>query len=284
MRASFRERADALNEEDVVKPDVDLYDSHYGAVGEDIYVAVRREAFGEDLGQASWITEPEARHFFELLDLSADDSVLEVACGSGGVSRLMAKRRGARVLGIDINRHAIGAASARAAEEGVGELVEFQVVDAAGPLPLDDASFDALFCNDAIDHLPDRESVLKEWFRVLRPGGRLLYTDPIVVTGIISNEEMAIRSSVGFYLFVPSGENERLLEAVGFELLDVEDSTRSVAVVGKRWHEARARRREELLETEGEEEYEGLQRFLSLVHRLADEGRLSRHTFLARKP
>lgn len=264
--------------------EVDLYDSHYAGVEEDVYVAIRRETFGADLGQTSWITASEARHFFDLLRLSADDRVLEVACGFGGIARLMAKERRARVVGIDINEHAIEAASTRAAREGMADLADFQVTDASRRLPFDDASFNALFCNDAIDHLPGRDRVLRDWFRILHPGGRVLFTDPILVTGVLTNEEIAIRSSVGFYLFVPPGENERLLEAAGFEVVQVEDATESVALVGKRWHEARAERRAELVRLEGEQDYEGLQRFLSVVHQLAEERRLSRYTYVARKP
>lgn len=273
-----------MNEQEGRDREVDLYDSHYAGVGEDVYVAIRRETFGTDLGQTSWITEPEARHFFELLELSADDRVLEVACGFGGVARLMAKARGAEVVGIDINEHAIEAASAQAVREGVADLAEFRVADASRTLPFDEASFDALFCNDSIDHFPQRDRVVGEWFRILRPGGRVLFTDPILVTGVLTNEEIAIRSSVGFYLFVPPGENERLLEDAGFDVVQVEDATESVARVGERWHAARAERREELVRLEGEEDYEGLQRFLAVVHQLAEEERLSRYTYLARRP
>jgi SAM-dependent methyltransferase len=62
-----------------------------------------------------------------------------------------------------------------------------------------------------MSHLPGRLQILKEWYRVLHPGGRLLYTDPIIVTGLLSYEEIAIRSSIGYFLFTPPGEDERLL-------------------------------------------------------------------------
>jgi hypothetical protein len=42
-----------------------------------------------------------------------------------------------------------------------------------------------------------------EWARLLKPNGRLLFTDPTVVTGPLTNAEIAVRSSAGFYLFVP---------------------------------------------------------------------------------
>ena len=87
----------------------------------------------------------------------------------------------------------------------MAERTHFQQADASQPLPFEDASFDAILCIDAINHLPDRLAVLREWRRLLKPGGRMLFTDPLVVTGILSSEEVAIRSSMGLAFFAPAG-------------------------------------------------------------------------------
>jgi ubiquinone/menaquinone biosynthesis C-methylase UbiE len=195
----------------------------------------------------------------------------------------MAAETEASVVGVDINVHGIEAATRRASEERMAR-VTFQVVDAAAPLPFPDASFDAVFCNDAINHLPGRARVLRDWHRILRPGGRVLFTDPIVVTGQLSSDEIRARSSIGFFLFTPPGHNERLLEQNGFEIREVRDVTEPVASVSKRWRDARARRREHLVALEGEEAYDGFQRFLEIVHTLASEQRLSRFMYLAVRP
>jgi SAM-dependent methyltransferase len=260
----------------------DLYDSHYGSLGEDPQIEVRREAYGEDLGQASWITAAEARGWYALLGLGAGRRALEVACGSGGVTCDMARRTGAECVGVDINARGIEAARSRARLDGAG-LASFQTVDAARPLPFPAESFDAVFCNDAINHLPDRAAVLGDWHRLLRPGGRVLFTDPIVVTGQLSGDEMRARSSIGFFLFTPPGHNEGLLERARFQVLEVRDVTGAVASVARAWREARARRRERLVPLEGEEGFESLQRFLDVVHVLAGERRLSRFMYLAAK-
>ena len=97
------------------------------------------------------------------------------------------------------------------------------------------ASFDAVICIDAINHLPDRPLTLAEWARVLKPGGRVLFTDPITVTGPLTNGEIAIRSSIAFFLFVPSGYDEQVLHDAGFELVVVEDRTDNTATVARRW-------------------------------------------------
>jgi SAM-dependent methyltransferase len=260
---------------------IDLYDGYYGHMATDPQVEVRRETYGEDLGQASWITAAEARRWFDLLGLGHGRAALEVACGSGGVACAMATHTGAACVGVDINAHGIAAAKDRADRGGLSSLVSFQVVDAGARLPFGDASFDAVFCNDSINHLPDRPAVLRDWHRVLRPGGRVLFTDPIVVTGQLSNEEMRARSSIGYFLFTPAGHNERLLEQAGFAVREVQDVTDAVVSVARKWRDARTERRERLVALEGAETFEGLQRFLDAVYTLASERRLSRFMYLA---
>jgi SAM-dependent methyltransferase len=133
-------------------------------------------------------------------------------------------------------------------------------------------------------HIANRAGALAEWYRVLRPGGRMLYTDAMVVTGPVSNVELATRSSIGFYLYVPPGENERLIRGAGFDLEGVADLTAGAESVSKRWHDARARHREAMAGIEGDANFDGLQRFLACVHAVSRERRLSRFLYVARKP
>lgn len=120
-----------------------------------------------------------------------------------------------------------------------------------------------------------------EWARLLRPGGRLVFTDPIVITGPMTHEEIANRSSIGFFLFVPAGTDERLLEESGFEVVEVVDRTENMADMARRWHRARQTRAADLREVEGDATFEGQQRFFDLAARVAAEGRLSRCAFHA---
>ncbi len=162
-------------------------------------------------------------------------------------------------------------------------LVSFRAADANARLPFEDESFDALICIDSMNHFPDREGVLREWRRLLRPGGCALFTDPVVITGPVTNDELALRSSIGLFLFVPPGINQRLIENAGFQLLRREDVTENAALVSGRWHEARARHRDAVIEIEGEQRFEDLQKFFAAVHQLTSEKRLSRMVYLVGK-
>ncbi|PWT85917.1 MAG: class I SAM-dependent methyltransferase [Blastocatellia bacterium] len=263
---------------------VDLYDTAYSHYASDAEAAVRQGTYGEDIGQSSWMTAGEWLEFASWAGVSAGRKVLEVGCGSGGPAVYLAERLGCDITGVDINEHGVSNARTLAADRRLAERARFQRIDANQPLPLPNASFDVVISNDAMCHIPQRAGVLADWFRLLRPGGRMLFTDALVVTGLVSHEEIATRSSIGFYLFVPPGMNEQLIKAAGFELLRAEDVTESAAVIATRWHNARARYRTELVGHEGVTNYEGLQRFLACVRLLSDERRLSRFCYLAVKP
>lgn len=111
----------------------------------------------------------------------------------------------------------------------------------------------------------------------------MLVTDTVVVTGLVSKEEFATRSSTGDFAFGPPGVNERLIGETGFELERVEDVADNEVAVSRRWHTARQQRSAELIQMEGEETFSGLQRFLATVHRLTSEGRMSRFVYVGRK-
>jgi ubiquinone/menaquinone biosynthesis C-methylase UbiE len=263
------------------------YDANYGHFQSRLYEEIRREAFGEDIGQNSWHTADEQDRFLSWLDLSPGKRLLDVACGAGGPALRIAALTGCSVVGIDVHEQAIATARSLAVERGLCGLAEFQVMDAAGRLPFPEGAFDAITCIDAINHLPGRRDVMAEWARLLKPGGRLLFTDPTTITGPLTNAEIAVRSSGGFYLFVPPGYDEGVVTQCGLRLLALENVTENMARIAERRRAARASTRESrsmaLREIEGDEAYEGQQQYLTIAARIAQEGRLSRFVLVAEK-
>lgn len=257
------------------------YDAQYGQFSSELYSAIRREAFGEDIGQNSWLTADEHDLFIDWMALQPGSTVLDIACGSGHTTLRIAERTGCDVHGLDVHDAAIAEAQAAAEEKGLASHASFQRHDATTALPFEDNYFDALICIDAINHLPNRQAVLLEWARVLKPEGILVFTDPIVVTGPLTGEEIAIRSSIGFFLFVPPGADERFLETAGFQVTEIVDRTPNMAMSAQRRMLARQQHEADLRRVEGDETFEGQQRFLEVAARLAAERRLSRFAFRA---
>jgi cyclopropane fatty-acyl-phospholipid synthase-like methyltransferase len=259
------------------------YNANYDNFQTELYVQIRQEAFGEDIGQNSWLTSDEQDRFLEWLDLSPGKTLLDVACGAGGPALRIAATTGCSVVGIDVHEQAITTASSLAAQRGLAERAEFRSADATGPLPFSDASFDVITCIDAINHFSDRPRVIAEWARLLIVGGRLLFTDPVTLTGPLTNPEIAVRSSAGVYLFVPYGYDESVIAQCGLRLLESEDVTANMARVAEARFAARSSRSAALREIEGGQAYEDQQEFLAVAARVAREGRLSRFVYVSQK-
>ena len=262
---------------------VDLFDSTYSNFTEEVLNVIRQESFGHDIGQNSWLTVDEYDRFILGLNLTPDDHVLEVASGAGGPALYLANNVGCYVTGIDTNESGIATATRSAAKSNQTNRVNFRLIDASEALPFDDDSFDGIVCIDSMNHFANRLNVLKEWRRILRPGRRAVFTDPVVITGPVTNDELAMRSLVGLFLFVPPGINEQLIEKAGFNLVQQEDVTDNAILISDRWYQARERHRDALLQIEGEARFKGLQQFFAAVHRLTSERRLSRIVYLVEK-
>jgi SAM-dependent methyltransferase len=260
------------------------YDVNYGNFQSELYSEIRREAFGEDIGQNSWLTADEHDRFLSWLDLAPGRTLLDVACGAGGPALRAAASTGCSVVGIDVHEQAVATANELAAQRDLSLTAEFRVADGTRPLPFPDAHFEAILCIDAINHLPERPRVIADWARVLKPGGRLLFTDPITVTGPLTSTEIAVRSSIGFFLFVPRTYDEQILKSCGLRLRLSEDVTTNMAEVAERRRAARESRGAALREIEGNATYEGQQEFLAVAARVAKERRLSRFVYVSEKP
>jgi ubiquinone/menaquinone biosynthesis C-methylase UbiE len=133
----------------------------------DLAARLERRANAED--------EVAAREtYLTLLDISAGERVLDVGCGSGAVTRDIARRVGERGLavGLDPSPELLAVARGLAERAGLGDRVEFREGNALR-LPFPDGSFDVVVCATVLSHVPGGESAIPELVRVLRPGGRL---------------------------------------------------------------------------------------------------------------
>ena len=258
-------------------------DANYGNFQTSLYQDIRREAYGEDIGQYSWLTADQQDKFISWLGLAAGKALLDVGCGTGGPALRIVALTGCTVTGVDVHEKAISTARSFASQSGLESRTDFRVVDADKQLPFPEANFDAITCIDAINHLQDRLRVLVDWVRLLKPGGRLLFTNPAVVTGPVTNAEIAIRSYSGFYLFVPCGYDQRIIAECGLRLAACEDLTPNMAELAQRRKNARESRSVALRRIEGDAVYENQQEFLSVAAQLAREGRLSRFVYVSEK-
>lgn len=114
-----------------------------------------------------------------VLELGPGMRVLDVACGSGATSIVLAKGFGCSVTGIDLSEGNLARARERAEEAGVSHLTEFLKMDAEN-LDLEGGAFDVVVSECALCTFTDQPKALSEAYRVLRPGGLIGVTDVVV--------------------------------------------------------------------------------------------------------
>ena len=256
--------------------------SPYGEFCSPLMRQIRREAYGDDIGQHSWITVEELRSDISRLQLSPSTRLLDLGCGPGGPLTFVLSSVGCHGTGMEVSASALSVARGQAVSLGVDRLATLHEADLNEPIPLAGGSFDAAMSLDVVLHLRDRVEMFREVARVLVPGGRFLLTDAGVVTGSISDEEVALRSIHGHTQFAAPGFNERTLERAGFRILAVEDRTSSLLKNATGRITARLAHREELERVEGVTYFERQQRYLETVIRLSRRGAVSRTMYLAR--
>jgi phosphoethanolamine N-methyltransferase len=141
---------------------------------DDDMIALLEAVWGE--GFMSPGNTAEVDRILEGLDLEGL-AVLDIGCGIGGADIHMARKFGASsIVGIDIEKGLIDRARELAERKGVGERIDFRLVE-PGPLPADDARFDLVFSKDSIIHIPDKHALAVDVHRVLKPGGFFAASD-----------------------------------------------------------------------------------------------------------
>ncbi|MCC5905507.1 MAG: methyltransferase domain-containing protein [Balneolaceae bacterium] len=152
-------------------------DHFYSTVwgGEDIHIGIYLSD-DEPVFNASLRTQE--RMITYAKKLSKDSRVIDLGSGYGGSARYLANRFGCRVVAFNLSEVENERARELNREQELDELIE--VVDGNfEELPYKNEQFDLVWSQDAFLHSPDREQVLKEASRVLKPGGDFIFTDPM---------------------------------------------------------------------------------------------------------
>ena len=144
--------------------------------------------------------------------------VLDIGSGSGAIAIALVQDHGAaHVTGIDVEGPVCKAARKRVAAAGLQDAVTIIKV-IPGPLPFDDAAFDGVFSKDSIIHIPDKETLARDVFRILKPGGWFSASDWLIAHDEAPSPEMATYialEDLDFAMASPT-RYQRALEAAGF--------------------------------------------------------------------
>jgi ubiquinone/menaquinone biosynthesis C-methylase UbiE len=166
-------------------------------------------------------------HLGELLRLSKDSIVLNVACGTGTSAIALANRFGCRVIGIDQNDKKLLRAGERTLNAGLESKLRFVKSDAES-IGFDDGTFDAVICECALCTFPDRDKSLKEMFRVLKRGGRIGVADIVIERELPDDFKKLISKVVSIEGALPEKGYRDSLEKAGFGAIELENHSEAV--------------------------------------------------------
>ncbi len=159
----------------------------------------------------------EIKRIVEGVDFSGK-RVLDLGCGTGGISLFLAETFSSdEIVGFDVDKSLTDRAEADAKERGLAGRTAF-VFAQPGPLPFGDGSFDIVFSKDAMIHIADKEPLMAEIFRVLKPGGLIAACDWMSGTDGPHSDELkhyVELEDLGFGM-ASAGRYEQALSAAGF--------------------------------------------------------------------
>lgn len=157
--------------------------------------------------------------------IGADALVLDAGSGLGGPARYLAETIGCRVEGIDLSPDYVAIARLLTERSGLSDRVSFEVGDLTG-LPVEDARYDVVWSQHVAMNVSDRHGLYRELRRLLKPGGKLVFYDPVAANGhpgVFYPVPWAQSRESSTLLSI--GETRDVLEQAGFRVASLEDVT-----------------------------------------------------------
>lgn len=232
------------------------------------------QEWGGYIGQLSWVTKDQLSALATAAGLEPGRTALDICCGTGGITRYLAETTGATMTGVDYSESGIDIARRDSGGPDTATTIRFDHGD-AGDLPYPAAEFDAVVCVDSLVIVPHRHRVIAECARVLKPGGRLAFSDE-VLTGPVARDPETLRA-LGVYgrLFpqTPAGYR-RLLGHAGFTDISILDTTEMFIAINDRWAESYRRFADEGRKILGDQLFEDGLGFFETLRDEARGGRL----------
>ena len=138
---------------------------------------------------------PATQKNLDAMQVKTEDYVLDAGCGSGLTACHLAKTTGCKIIGVDINPQMVEKACLRAEKEGVSHLVEFRLADVYN-LPFDNDHFDLVIA-ESITVFLDKVKVYQEFYRVLKPEGRVADLEMVLLAELPANIRLQMESCFG---------------------------------------------------------------------------------------
>jgi SAM-dependent methyltransferase len=195
--------------------------------GEDIHVGIYTDAQTSIRDASRRTVEHMIERLEQLGPLTPDTRILDLGAGYGGAARCLAKRFGCPVTCLNLSETQNARNRELTAAAGLDQV---QVVHGNfEALPFADASFDVAWSQDAFLHSGERQRVIEEIARVLAPGGRLVFTDPMQAPSAAAAELGPILARIDLEDLASFEFYREAAAKAGLELVAIEDRSDQLA-------------------------------------------------------
>lgn len=198
----------AVSEEDIRK--------NYSKVGTNLI----EQLYGDDFLSLSGVESSDA--MVEATGIDEHTQVLDVGCGVGGPSLHLAERTGCHVTGIDLMEWHAEEAASRAAKRGLSDNTSFHAGNAVD-LPFAASTFDVVWSQDAWCHVPEKEKVVNEAARVVKPGGYVAFTDWVALDDMDPDYLATVQAAIAAANYATPDQYLNWLESAGCSVLESKD-------------------------------------------------------------
>jgi ubiquinone/menaquinone biosynthesis C-methylase UbiE len=163
-------------------------------------------------------TDALARH----AKINQSTHVLDLCCGLGGPARYLAYHHGCRVTGVDMNTDRLAGAVRLTERTKLQDRVLFHHANAL-QTGLADETFDVIVSQEAFCHIPDKKTLIAECVRLLKPGGRIVYTDILARNSMTNEIRSRLENEMVFSELSTLEQYCHLLEEKSCQVVEVED-------------------------------------------------------------
>lgn len=261
---------------------------YYDGAADEIY----RDIWGENVHIGTFELEGESlqsamvrsnQRIGDLMEVPRKSQVLDVGCGYGAMARFLSRRFGCRVLATNISERELEWGAELTRDAGLDDLVAFEWAD-FHDLPYDDGIFDIYMSQEAFLHAADKQKVLDEAFRVIKPGGQLVFTDLLVRKDVSKEDRERIYERVKSPDMFDAEDYRAALAKSGFDVKTDADWSENVAPTYAWVRSELLRRKEEFDDRIGPELVERTANALQFWVDAANAGKIGWACFIAEKP
>lgn len=215
--------------------------------------------------------------------VTAETHLLDVCSALGGPARYLAKNYGCRVTGLDATRRMDEEANRRTKEAGLLGKIDY-VLGNALDMPFPAATFDVAWGQDAWCYITDKQRLIEECARVLKPGGVLAFTDWLEAGPMTDEEWAALNAFMVFPYMETLDGYAALAEAAGLTVVEKEDLSPDFAAHVQGYLDmVRNDFRQAIIDNYGQEMYDAVEEGITLWRDASAAGKVGRGRLVARK-